>query len=326
MTPHPSWALLSPAAFPTCGCPYDPQNVGSDTPDQLSSPPYQSSDFLLGVWHCVPGLPLVPTQLPSSPHLGRNTTLQVTPTYDYLPYPASGLVFLCQGNHALSQVHLRVGSLFSLPGLWQPTPVPPPWLWSSSGFDSPFPHCRHTAHPVWPLLPHARLPHHGEPSYPVEALALHAGHFSPSLGSSMLFRDAPWMGALFTLCELWHLTLGCLIWTWMPFLSLLGSKIMCWASPMRRHPQPTQALTYATTSADYCLLQPHWLALGLKFPEKERTKEKLALFLTSEGFEMMSSFLFLILIIYIISFSSWLVSSSNLLILLVFSMNFILVY
>lgn len=194
-------------------------------------------------------------------------------------------------------------ALLVQPGLWFSCVRPPvcvdfslsPWAWLPTSVRSsktlillglwlPFLQCRHTPCSVWPLSPQAWLAHRGEPSHPAEALAPRAGPFSSSLGSFMPHKAAPWVDALFTLCKLWPLTSGL---SPKALLTPLGP----WCT----------ALGHCGFSCLYQCRLPPPSALLNPFPKGGTAEGKPAVFLTSEGFEGMSSFLFLMLIIYAIS-------------------------
>ena len=150
----------------------------------MSSPPYQSSDFLCGVWHYAPRLSPYPTQVSSSPYLGSNTTLQVNLIHGYLSIlfrvwfsciRPTVLVPSTLTRHTSLWVPLSVSLGFDKPRQ-SPSPRQSPNLWSYSGFDPLLPSLKTLCSPPLGFVAYARLPH------PLEALALYAGHFSPSLG------------------------------------------------------------------------------------------------------------------------------------------------
>lgn len=185
MPPHPVWALISPVAFPTCGCPHDPQNVGSDTPDQLTiniGCPHHPTKALTS---CV-GSGTMLQDSPYTPHsclphpTCSNTTLQVNLLHGYLSI-LFRVWFSCVRPTVLVPSTLTRHTSLLVPlsvslGFDKPRQSPSPWLWSYSGFDPLLPSLKTLCSPPLGFVAYARLPH------PLEALALYAGHFSPSLG------------------------------------------------------------------------------------------------------------------------------------------------
>lgn len=163
MPPHPLWALISPVAFPTCGCPHDPQNVGSDTPDQLTinigcpHHPTKALTSCVGSGTMLQDCPYTPHScLPHptwalTPH-SRLTSYMVTfPSSLGSGFPVSGQLFWCL---PLCPSMPLCG--FPCQSHWALTTHASPLLYGSGptqALNPYFLHWRHSAHPYWALLP-----------------------------------------------------------------------------------------------------------------------------------------------------------------------------